>query len=565
MQVHVRPTTTIVLVCLAIAITQTTTAQEDIRTWTDTSGKFRVQASLVEFDEKNVTLKRADGRIIEVPIERLSNADRLLLQSKKNKSPEPENWIALIDESGPIGMAKKYQELSICGDVRLGSAPNSLIAAPGKGVVAALSRLKNVNLRSKDSFGDCEVQLEFLVGKNSNSGIKLQGRYEIQIFDSHSKANPTAKDCGGIYPHWKPRGPGKGLQYIDKGYPPKSNAAKPAGEWQTLKVVFTSPRFDANKKKIANARFVSVVLNGATIHSNIEVDSPTGNAATPLPEVSHAPLMLQMDHGAVAFRRVRVRPIEKFEPNRKTQPAPENPNTASPTSPSKNSALPRPSVNIPETMRLVRLGSLNHATVDDCDPWISFDGNTLYWSRYNYGSYKGTEQQQQDRKQFGLFCASRNGPNEKFDNPRLLSSTRIRHPSVSPDGLTLVGVAHSSKAKSQPFERVHIASRESADEPFKNFSELDAVQRLCPHPYYKFPHFNKESTRLIFALRTARDLHSLKWADPTMPFLSPKHEPLIGLDKSITGNYPWPMIVENGRYLICCHEDRIWSNSPGGG
>jgi len=58
---------------------------------------------------------------------------------------------------------------------------------PGSGVVAALEKLETGganNLLGKQQFGDCEVQLEFLLGKGSNSGVKLQQRYEIQLFDS---------------------------------------------------------------------------------------------------------------------------------------------------------------------------------------------------------------------------------------------------------------------------------------------------------------------------------------------------------------------------------------------
>lgn len=217
--------------------------------------------------------------------------------------------VDLISEEGPVGIAKIGRHVAVCEDVKLKPNSKQLLAIPGTGVVAALTHQssgKANNLVSNQEFGDCEVELEFLIGKESNSGVKLQRRYEVQLYDSHDKKQPTARECGGIYPHWVFRGKGKGLKYIDKGVPPKGNAAKPAGEWQTLKIVFQAPRFDEQGKKTENARFLQVVLNGQMIHENVEVDSPTGNASTPLPEVARAPLMLQMDHGAVAFRKVRV-------------------------------------------------------------------------------------------------------------------------------------------------------------------------------------------------------------------------------------------------------------------
>lgn len=126
-----------------------------------------------------------------------------------------------------------------------------LTAIEGTGVLAALKKVKNGNVFSKQAFGDCEVQLEFLIGKGSNSGIKLHGLYEVQLYDSHGKEKPDGTDCGGIYPHWefKTKFWMRKLTYTDNGYPPLVNAAKPAGQWQTLKIVFKAPRFDDGGKK----------------------------------------------------------------------------------------------------------------------------------------------------------------------------------------------------------------------------------------------------------------------------------------------------------------------------
>ncbi|QEG42126.1 3-keto-disaccharide hydrolase [Roseimaritima ulvae] len=220
-----------------------------------------------------------------------------------------EGWVELVSEEGPVGFGKLNDKISRCGDATLADEAKQLEAVPGQGVVASLQRSGVPNLVSKQKFGDCEVQLEFLIAKGSNSGIKLQKRYEIQLYDSHGKDKLTAKDCGGIYPHWVPRGNGKGIKYIDEGVPAQNNAAEPAGQWQSLSIVFKAPRFDEEGNKIENGKFESVTLNGQVIHQDVEVDSPTGNAATPLPEVTEAPLMLQLDHGAVAFRKVRVKPL----------------------------------------------------------------------------------------------------------------------------------------------------------------------------------------------------------------------------------------------------------------
>ena len=94
---------------------------------------------------------------------------------------------------------------------------------------------KSRNLVTKQDFGDLEAHFEFKIPKGSNSGVKLEGLYEIQIHDSFGIATPKATHSGGIYPRAEmlPR-----YHHIDEGTPPRVNAAKKAGEWQTLDIVF---------------------------------------------------------------------------------------------------------------------------------------------------------------------------------------------------------------------------------------------------------------------------------------------------------------------------------------
>jgi alpha-L-fucosidase len=220
-------------------------------------------------------------------------------------------WIEIVGPSGPDNVQSTSDGIKHCGDVRLADPPGQLVALPGVGIVASVPKLElneASNLLTEKSFGDCEVYLEFMIAKNSNSGVKLQNRYEVQLYDSYGRECPTARDCGGIYPHWGIRPDGKGVRYLDEGVPPATNAAKRPGEWQTLSIVFQAPRFDESGRKTHNARFESVTLNGQVVQQNVDVDSPTGNATTPLAETPKAPLSVQMDHGAVAFRNVRVRP-----------------------------------------------------------------------------------------------------------------------------------------------------------------------------------------------------------------------------------------------------------------
>jgi hypothetical protein len=185
------------------------------------------------------------------------------------------------------------------------SNPRRLTVEPGTRLIVALGR--GHDLLTKQSFADVEVHAEFLIPKRSNSGVKLMGLYEIQIIDSADvmAEKLTGDHCGGIYPRaeQKPR-----YHHIDNGFPPLVNAAKPAGEWQTLDITFTAPRFGPDGQKSANATFVKVLLNGRVVQRDRDVGTPTGHAYVKK-EVPAGPLLLQGDHGPVAFRYVRVRPL----------------------------------------------------------------------------------------------------------------------------------------------------------------------------------------------------------------------------------------------------------------
>lgn len=191
----------------------------------------------------------------------------------------------------------------VVGGVSLDEAdPRKFTFEPGYGVMVNGRGGATVNLVSSFEHGDVEAQIEFCVPKGSNSGVYFQGRYEIQVFDSFGVAKPQHSDCGGIYQRWRDD---QGFE----GHPPRVNASKPPGEWQRLEVVFRAPRFDEYGNKVENARFVSVKLNGVLIHQNVSVSGPTRAALDETSEAAHGPLMLQGDHGPVAYRQVIVREV----------------------------------------------------------------------------------------------------------------------------------------------------------------------------------------------------------------------------------------------------------------
>ena len=172
----------------------------------------------------------------------------------------------------------------------------------GAGVMVNGAKGRTVDLLTEGEYGDVEAHIEFVVPKGSNSGIYLQGRYEIQVYDSWGVQTPKYVDCGGIYERWKDN---QGYE----GHGPRVNASRPPGEWQSFDIVFRAPRFDAAGKKTENARFIKVAHNGQIIHENVEVTGPT-RASRFEDEKPRGPLMLQGDHGPVAYRHLSVRPLE---------------------------------------------------------------------------------------------------------------------------------------------------------------------------------------------------------------------------------------------------------------
>jgi hypothetical protein len=137
----------------------------------------------------------------------------------------------------------------IAGDVNADlNKANELSTSNGTGVLVNLpsKKVKGLDLFTNAEFGDVELELNYLMSKGGNSGIYLQGRYEIQLEDSWASKVVTSASNGGIYNLAAPR----------------VNASKAPGLWQHIKIAFQAPRFDASGNKTENARIFSVELNG---------------------------------------------------------------------------------------------------------------------------------------------------------------------------------------------------------------------------------------------------------------------------------------------------------------
>ncbi len=216
-----------------------------------------------------------------------------------------DGFIELIPASGFEGW-HHVTNWTNAADATMDSAERSSIVIDEEGGGVLVSQKGDAShVQTTSQFGDVELHLEFMVPAGSNSGVYLQGRYEVQVLVSWGKPKPSFGDCGGIYERWDEARSPKGYE----GHPPLINASRKPGHWQTYDIVFRAPRFDASGEKIANARFEKVVHNGVLVHENLELSGPTRGSLPSPSEVAQGPLMLQGDHGPVAYRNIRIRRI----------------------------------------------------------------------------------------------------------------------------------------------------------------------------------------------------------------------------------------------------------------
>jgi len=193
------------------------------------------------------------------------------LDNWKRKAPDKGKWVV-----GKAGVDE--------------TSPNKLLDLGGGSDMINLQPASDLYTEAK--YGDCTIEVEFMVPKGSNSGIYVMGEYEVQILDSYGKSADklTQGDLGALY----------------SAAAPKVNASKKPGEWQKFVIEFQAPKFDGTTKT-ANAKFIKVTLNDVVLHENVEMKGPTPSGVTGK-EAAEGPLMFQGDHGQVAFRNIKVTP-----------------------------------------------------------------------------------------------------------------------------------------------------------------------------------------------------------------------------------------------------------------
>ena len=160
----------------------------------------------------------------------------------------------------------------------------------------------NGDIHTRDTFTDYQLHVEFAtpsaVKGNSqgrgNSGVFLNGAFEIQVLDSYENITYPDGQASAMYGQ----------------FPPMVNASRKPGEWQSYDITFTGPRFKGTT--LERPAIVTVLHNGVLVHNARAFWGPTAHKANPPYQPSNAkgPIGLQ-DHGnPVRFRNIWIRPLK---------------------------------------------------------------------------------------------------------------------------------------------------------------------------------------------------------------------------------------------------------------
>lgn len=154
------------------------------------------------------------------------------------------------------------------------------------------------DIQTITEYQDFKLHLEFWLPyepdnqgqARANSGIYLQGLYELQILDSSDVSELTAQDCGALY----------------KQMPPLVKACKGPLEWQTYDIEFRAPRVDQNHHVVVPGE-ITAWVNGEITLDRVPITKPTGAAGKDL-QRGVGPIRLQDHKSPVRFRNVVITP-----------------------------------------------------------------------------------------------------------------------------------------------------------------------------------------------------------------------------------------------------------------
>ncbi len=159
------------------------------------------------------------------------------------------------------------------------------------------------DIQTKQNFGSVQLHIEWKSpaevqqeGQHrANSGVFLNGMYEVQVLDNNDNDTYVNGQVGSIY----------------KQHVPLAMASVPTGEWNTYDIIYHAPEFEKGQK--VKSGTLTVIHNGVLIQDHVEIKGTTPYIGWPKnPPHGKGPLRLQ-DHGdnsRVSYRNIWVRELD---------------------------------------------------------------------------------------------------------------------------------------------------------------------------------------------------------------------------------------------------------------
>ena len=212
---------------------------------------------------------------------------KVVVPGKKGKAPS--DAIILFDK----GSLENFESEKDGSPAAWKVQGNKFTVEPGAG-----------NIQSKEHFGDCQLHIEWRTPpkdvregkegqKNGNSGIYIQGKYEVQVLNSYINITDFDRMAGSVYAQ----------------HAPLVNSSVKPGKWQTYDIIFIAPHFNSDGSVGEHGR-LTVFHNGVLIQNNVKIEGPTTAYSQKFritkPEL---PLMLQDHSNKVSYRNIWVRKL----------------------------------------------------------------------------------------------------------------------------------------------------------------------------------------------------------------------------------------------------------------
>jgi hypothetical protein len=200
-------------------------------------------------------------------------------QEPGNATPQSDE-IKLTDDEVKQGFKPLFNGADLTGwKLRRSDGRPSWSVQNGMLVNSVTEKEHGTDLVSEEKFADFIVRYEYMIPTNANSGFYLRGRYEIQIQDDFPGCRTSNSSDGSFY---------------SLAAPARFASLKP-GEWNQVEATLKGKK-------------ATVILNGIKIHDDVALDRATGGELdNKLNEPG--PVFLQGDHGSVAFKNIRIKPL----------------------------------------------------------------------------------------------------------------------------------------------------------------------------------------------------------------------------------------------------------------